>query len=279
MDKIGVFLSFIGATATAFFFAYKGATQWRYYKEPANEDDDKKRKIGKSCFFGGTSFFVVSVVILAVLWNNIPEEPPVPPNGNVTTTTDGTAAIETTNNGTENVPEASNLGTGNVFVENKRYVAATYSGYVGEERVPHGRGIMRWDNGNTFDGEWYNGLISGHGRMTYANGDTYVGEWENNVRHGMGTYTWADGRIYVGEYINDMRHGEGIFTDWVDISTGFRGTYVGESKNDKFEGQGVFTFDNGDKFEGNFKEDVAWNGTYTRSNGSRYQIENGEPRR
>ena len=47
-------------------------------------------------------------------------------------------------------------------------------------------------NGDTYDGEWKGGQMSGTGAMVYDNGDTYDGMWENNVPHGTGVSTSAE---------------------------------------------------------------------------------------
>ena len=64
----------------------------------------------------------------------------------------------------------------------------------------------------------------------WKNGSKYFGEWENGTMHGEGTYTFGigkgEGDRYVGEYRNGIRSGKGIYT-W---SNGER--YVGDFKND-----------------------------------------------
>lgn len=42
----------------------------------------------------------------------------------------------------------------------------------------------------------------------WPNGDTYVGEFRNGLRHGTGVYK-VRGRVYEGEWLNSMRHGVG----------------------------------------------------------------------
>ena len=45
------------------------------------------------------------------------------------------------------------------------------------------------------------GLGHMHGKGTYKweDGNTYEGDWDNDVRHGRGTYIWAGGRMYEGD--------------------------------------------------------------------------------
>jgi len=272
VDRIGQIIALVAGLSASAGFAFRGWTNWHINKTPENNEENKKRTEGKIHGIGGTSVFIALGLVLAFVLNNpVAVEEPINPLIN---------EITTENQGVAKSPETNVVtGTGNVYVQNQRYDFATFSGYIDENRIPHGKGIMRFDNGNVFDGDWVHGVINGQGKMTYANGDIYIGEWANNMRNGKGTYTWVDNREYRGEYIDDMRYGEGTFMGWFDIISGFKGTYIGHSVNDMFEGQGVFVFDNGDRFEGYFKEDVAWNGIFTKGNGSTSEIKNGEPMR
>lgn len=168
-----------------------------------------------------------------------------------------------------------------VYVRDMRFDGASYTGYIDPvKRIPNGEGIMSYINGNTYDGEWVNGIQEGRGIMTYSNGDIYDGLWVDGKKNGPdGIYIWADGRTYTGPYKDDKRDGYGIYTGWTGyVSTyGWAGTYTGWQKDEMFDGKGVFEFDNGDKFEGYFSANIFWNGTYTRSDGSSYTISNGKP--
>ena len=66
-----------------------------------------------------------------------------------------------------------------------------------------------YDNYNIFkmqasDGDIYEGLI------TYENGDRYTGEWKDNKREGNGMITYANGDEYFGEWILDNKEGRGV---------------------------------------------------------------------
>lgn len=42
---------------------------------------------------------------------------------------------------------------------------------------------------------------SGHGEATFRSGNTYVGEFRNGVMDGKGLYTWtSDGTVYEGDF-------------------------------------------------------------------------------
>ena len=44
---------------------------------------------------------------------------------------------------------------------------------VNDDGIAHG--IMRYANGNVYDGDFVNGKKCGEGHMKYADGDVYVG--------------------------------------------------------------------------------------------------------
>jgi len=46
-----------------------------------------------------------------------------------------------------------------------------------------GKGVMRWVNGDVFDGCWSNRLRDGYGVYRYANGDVHTGNWKKR-EHG-----------------------------------------------------------------------------------------------
>lgn len=164
-----------------------------------------------------------------------------------------------------------------IYVTDQSYQGAIYSGYVNELRHPDGEGTMKYSDGKVYTGDWVDGVQQGQGRMQYNNNDIYDGEWSNGKRNGKGTYTWSDEKKYEGTYVDDVRNGEGIFSGWVDLTNGYSGTYYGESKNDQFDGSGYFLFDNGDRFDGIYKENLYWTGVYTRKDGSSFEVINGKP--
>lgn len=45
-------------------------------------------------------------------------------------------------------------------------------------------GESKFANGNRYEGEWANGVISGKGALHIANGDKYTGEWKDGKMHG-----------------------------------------------------------------------------------------------
>ena len=53
-------------------------------------------------------------------------------------------------------------------------------------------------------------MRNGPGTYTYTNGDTYEGEWVDGMRHGQGSYTFkGTGTKYSGTWVNGRKEGGG----------------------------------------------------------------------
>ncbi|CAD8063264.1 unnamed protein product [Paramecium sonneborni] len=143
--------------------------------------------------------------------------------------------------------------------------------------------IEVYGNGSKYEGEKLNGLRHGNGTFFYQdNGGVYEGQWFENKMHGMGTLFYASGKpAYEGQWVNDKFEGKGtlyneepqsLFTEFdyrdFDQVGEFWTKYVGLFHDDNKEGQGTLYLSNGDKFEGNFLQDlVSGPGKYIKSNG------------
>lgn len=55
------------------------------------------------------------------------------------------------------------------------------------------------------------GQRCGHGKMSYGGGQTYVGNWAEGVRNGCGTFAFPDGTTFEGHFKQGLRHGTGTF--------------------------------------------------------------------
>eukprot|EP00237_Pycnococcus_provasolii_P000252 CAMPEP_0119207026 /NCGR_PEP_ID=MMETSP1316-20130426/40686_1 /TAXON_ID=41880 /ORGANISM="Pycnococcus provasolii, Strain RCC2336" /LENGTH=997 /DNA_ID=CAMNT_0007203429 /DNA_START=127 /DNA_END=3120 /DNA_ORIENTATION=+ len=140
--------------------------------------------------------------------------------------------------------------------------------YEGEwfDGLRHGVGTYRWASGASFKGEWLEGQISGVGKLKGADGSLYVGSWLADRRHGLGKKTYVTGDVYEGIWKNGLPHGPGEYR-WVD-----RSTYSGEWVAGKMEGRGTYVWGNGDRFDGQWRSGVEdGQGAYTWADGSYYE--------
>mgnify|MGYP001810314713 CR=1 FL=1 len=53
------------------------------------------------------------------------------------------------------------------------------------------------------------GQRHGYGVMKYTNGDVYEGMWETDKKHGLGKQIHRNGDIYEGEFVHGRKHGKG----------------------------------------------------------------------
>ena len=150
-----------------------------------------------------------------------------------------------------------------------------------------GQGKMFFKNGDEFTGLWTkqktsNQLLIGqmfNGIMKYHNGDIYDGSWSDSEKNGIGTMTYADGTIYSGEwkydepllkdiivvYLDGSVYNGNLKTEKdtdIDIKSG-RGKmtypatsdkreYNGSWLNDTINGIGHMIYTNGDEYKGHW---------------------------
>ena len=112
----------------------------------------------------------------------------------------------------------------------------------GTKNIRHGRGIMCFNNGERYHGDWVDDKMCGFGIYHYKNGGNYTGDWVDNKKNGRGTYSCKE---------------EGI-------------RYEGVFKDDKIK-RGRLLFNNGTRFEGNINDNLLNSpGTFIYANGNRY---------
>ncbi len=111
----------------------------------------------------------------------------------------------------------------------------------------NGKGTMKFDNGNVYEGSWKNGVAEGKGTLTLAQGRIFKGNFENGVLK-KGEMIISKKMKYKGDFNAMLQpHGKGK-ADYGDGSQ-----YSGDFMNGYPEGTGTFSFSNGDKYEGQFK--------------------------
>ena len=64
---------------------------------------------------------------------------------------------------------------------------------------------VKYDNGDAYYGEMYNGRRHGYGVYYWANGDFWYGKYENGYRQGYGALFKPDRRIYFGKWVGDSK--------------------------------------------------------------------------
>lgn len=84
-----------------------------------------------------------------------------------------------------------------------------YSGGLTHGNLPHGMGSIKFENEDTYTGEFIDGQMHGHGLYVWSNGYIYKGEFINNMQHGHGEYKLEGERRYVGNFEKGLIHGYG----------------------------------------------------------------------
>lgn len=168
----------------------------------------------------------------------------------------------------------------------KVYSRGTYSGELNHLGRPNGRGIMAFNDGSIYEGDWNNSVMCGQGTCTfsdgvteysgewkngspdgkgcflYSNGDRYDGFWENGLMEGLGVYVYHNSEVYDGRWKRNKPHGHGRFI--------YRNgnIYEGQWLNGKRDGNGILKQKNGDEFAGEYIDDKKEGlGVYRRTNG------------
>jgi hypothetical protein len=116
-----------------------------------------------------------------------------------------------------------------------------------ETLVKHGTGYMQYATGETYDGEWFDGVRQGPGVSVLA-GELYQGGFWADKRHGDGTVKdlATESLIYQGQFQNGLFHGKGrhFAPD---------GVYEGDFQSGVRQGQGrLVNNTDGFQYDGNW---------------------------
>ena len=107
---------------------------------------------------------------------------------------------------------------------------------------------------DSYTGEWLHGKYHGKGTIRYADGDIYEGSFQNNRAHGTGIFTVLDGTVFEGEFQDGKAQGEGVER----FPCG--DTYVGTFVRGKRNGWGTFTLAETDTSMTGYSSDGVFEG-------------------
>ena len=93
----------------------------------------------------------------------------------------------------------------------KKFQDGVYKGQIDKKGRKHGEGIIIWNDGSSYEGDFQKDLRHGTGFFTWKNGESYKGDYLNDIRTGSGIYRWNDGSFYEGSFLRGKRHGFGRF--------------------------------------------------------------------
>ncbi|MEC8346472.1 MAG: hypothetical protein VXZ70_00455 [Pseudomonadota bacterium] len=130
------------------------------------------------------------------------------------------------------------------------------------------RAAFTLPNGDRYEGDVFDGVLSGSGVYEWADGDRYEGEFNDDLPSGQGLYIWADGRRYEGEFVDGKRQGYGSLT-WANGDV-----YEGDFFANYMQGNGTFRWATGDRYVGSFMANKRHGaGSMSWAEGQRYDGE------
>ena len=130
----------------------------------------------------------------------------------------------------------------------------------------NGKGLYKWTDGDSYEGQFKNGYRHGVGTYIFPSGNSYEGQWVEGKQDGRGTFTFngSDSLRIEGKWSNgEIFEGKQFFRDG--------SIYEGEYKNTERNGLGNIRFARGDSYSGEFKDGfINGKGTFTYTSGARY---------
>jgi hypothetical protein len=140
-----------------------------------------------------------------------------------------------------------------------------------------GKAQVQYTNGDTYDGDFKDGVREGYGVYTYGEtGNKYEGEWRQNKKNGIGKMTFGTEGEYYGHFEDGKRNGEGVYKY---LKT--KDLYSGSWKNGLKHGKGTFIFFNTKmKIVGDWANGQITNGRWIFANGTYFEglFENNYPK-
>ena len=62
---------------------------------------------------------------------------------------------------------------------------------------------MKFENGDVYNGQWWEGQKSGFGIYQYHGGEIYEGCWMEDMRQGKGRFLFQNGDKFFGNFAQD----------------------------------------------------------------------------
>ncbi|KAK8807416.1 hypothetical protein WA158_004175 [Blastocystis sp. Blastoise] len=139
------------------------------------------------------------------------------------------------------------------------YLIPPRNTYIGDFYlfIPHGEGIMHYENDTIYEGAFQYGKKHGYGILNMENGDQYKGMFKNDLYDGSGTLYKNGIKVYEGEFKEGLpySHGTSYYENGVTAEQFF------EDQNTLVSNMTI-RCPNKDIYEG-ICEDQVFNGTYT----------------
>ena len=83
-----------------------------------------------------------------------------------------------------------------------------------------GYGVLIFDDGRVYEGQWKKGLFDGIGQLSFSSGSEYKGEFKKGFMHGYGQITLSDGSNHKCSFKNDKIESNDLIKDlWVKDTT------------------------------------------------------------
>lgn len=128
-----------------------------------------------------------------------------------------------------------NFGKKNGSGEQHQEGVYTYKGgFKNDTYDGEGEYVYEDETGRSYRGLWENGKYHGQGTYTFQNGDVYQGEYFEGSKHGHGKLTMQEkGVVYEGEWANGKQHGQGKLYATADLKEIISGTWdMGQFQKD-----------------------------------------------
>ncbi|XP_052043066.1 ALS2 C-terminal-like protein isoform X2 [Apodemus sylvaticus] len=154
-------------------------------------------------------------------------------------------------------PECRQVTCAYTFRREGRLCQATYEGEWCRAK-PHGRGTLKWRNGQNHSGDFCQGLEHGFGvrlvpQASEDKFDCYKCHWREGKMCEYGICEYGTGKVYEGYFQAGLRHGFGILHSAPQAPQPF--TYTGHWERGQRSGYGIEERNSGERYIGMWKAD------------------------